>query len=133
MIKIYGGTVTQGVRNGIVISEGTGLNPVTTAPLNAWNNEEGDPIRLAVRTDAGYRSYNEVTISLEGATENKWRVAPNVAGAPGAWSDWGGELNVGYITDVNTLFWVQAKATNDEVTANDESVKIKVSAFVIKE
>ena len=127
----YKGDVTSGDTDGTLISEGTELSPIQVGPLNATDNEESAPIKLALRCEAGYLTSGNTTITPVGTSVDKWRLAKDNAGSPGAWGSYGASLVINsVITDVNTVFWAQAKATSDEAPSNDNSVDLQIEALI---
>ena len=60
-------TPTAGGTDGIQVSEGTGLQPISVT-LNATNNEESTPIKLALRCDSGFQTNGNITVSVVGTT-----------------------------------------------------------------
>ena len=123
-------TPTAGGTDGIQVSEGTGLQPITVT-LNATNNEESTPIKLALRCDSDYQTSGNITLSLVGTTQAKWALAPDNAGSAGTFGAYGANLVITTVVGAtNVLFWAKAKATSDEAPQNDTSVDIQVSATI---
>ncbi|SFH39296.1 hypothetical protein SAMN05660649_05033 [Desulfotomaculum arcticum] len=117
------------------VSEGTGDQAITFT-LNASNNEEGTPMRLFVKAEAGFQTTAAgVTITIvdnsASGKEQKWALAPDNAGAAGTFGNYGAALTLpGVVTNAGTPFWVKARATNDEPPQNDTSVDLKVEGVV---
>ena len=123
-------TPTAGGTDGTQVSEGTGLQPISVT-LNATNNEESTPIKLALRCDSGFQTNGNITISLVGTTQAKWALAPDNAGAAGTFGAYGADLVISSVVGAtNVLFWAKAKATSDEAPQNDTSVDIQVTATI---
>ena len=123
-------TPTASGTDGTLVSEGTGLQPITVT-LNATNNEESTPIKLALRCDAGYQTSGNITLSLLGTTNAKWALAPDNAGSVGTFGAYGANLVIATVVGAtNVLFWAKAKATSDEAPQNDTTVDIQVSATI---
>ena len=121
---------TAGGTDGTQVSEGTGLQPISVT-LNATNNEESTPIKLALRCDAGYQTSGNITLSLVGTTQAKWALTPNNAGSAGTFGAYGANLVIATVVGAtNVLFWAKAKATSDEAPQNDTSVDIQVTATI---
>jgi hypothetical protein len=107
------------------ISEGTGLTPVVFGQLNASDNEVSAPKALTIKTEAGYTTYGNVTISFEGATASKFSVCDTVNGV------YGSTLTItNPITEAGTTIYVKAQATSDESPVNDVSTDIKIQATI---
>ena len=78
-------TPTAGGTDGTQVSEGTGLQPISVT-LNATNNEESTPIKLALRCDSDFQTNGNITISVVGTTLTKWALAPDNARVAGVLS-----------------------------------------------
>ena len=123
-------TPTAGGTDGTQVSEGTGLQPISVT-LNATNNEESTPIKLALRCDSGFQTNGNITVSVVGTTLAKWALAPDNAGAAGTFGTYGADLVIATVVGAtNVLFWAKAKATSDEAPQNDTSVDIQVTATI---
>ncbi len=131
-IHIYQGDVTSGGADGTLVSEGAGDAPITIGPLKASVNEVSDPVKLAIRCDTGYITSGDVTITPDGYSADKWALAPDSSGSAGTFGAYGAALTISSAIDAtNTLFWVKAKAANDEPNpANDISVNLAVAAVI---
>ncbi|AEG14684.1 hypothetical protein Desku_1097 [Desulfofundulus kuznetsovii DSM 6115] len=131
-IHVYMNNPTAGGTDGVLVSEGTEANPITVGPLNATENEESAPIKLALRCETGYKTSGTVTVQPVGTKADKWALAPDVAGAPGTWQAYGAALTIeDVISDTNYVFWAKARATSDEPPQNDTSVDIQVQAMIV--
>lgn len=134
-IHVYQGNPTANGTDGTQVSEGTGTAAISFT-LNASNNEEGTPMKLAVRCETGYQTTSagvSITIIDNSATgrELKWALAPDNAGSPGTFGAYGASLALaGVIGASNKIFWVKAKATSDEAPQNDTNVDLKVEGIV---
>ncbi|MDF2884265.1 MAG: hypothetical protein K0R54_4832 [Clostridiaceae bacterium] len=132
LIHMYGGTVTAGSTDGIQISEGNESNPLTIGPLNASNNEESAPVKVALRCDSGYVSSGNTVITPQGTTNAKWALAPDNAGAAGSFGEYGAAFTISSaINSTNTIFWVKAKTSSDEAPSNDDSVNLNVQTIIV--
>jgi hypothetical protein len=130
-IHMYKTNPTGGGVDGDLVSEGTGLVPVTYT-LNATIDEEGVEQKLALRCEAGYKTTGNVTITPTGTTAAKWALAPNNGGVPGVWGAYGAVLTIAdEVPATNYLFFVKAKATNDEAPVNDATVDLVVTATIV--
>lgn len=125
---IYKNNPTEGGTDGVLVSEGTGLTPVEIGPLNATNNEESSAIPLAIRCDTGYKTIGNVTITPVGTTKEKWALSTDGT----TWQTYGSGITISTeVGATNKLFYVKAKATDDEVDpVNDTTVDIKVEAVI---
>lgn len=132
LIHMYKGSVTSGSTDGTQISEGDESNPLTIGPLNATNNEESSPVKVALRCDSGYATSGNTVITPQGTTATKWALAPDNAGAAGTFGAYGAALTISdVINSTNKIFWVKAKSTNDETPVNDVSVDLNVQTVIV--
>jgi len=130
-IHVYKDNPTAGGTDGTLVSEGDNSSPVEVGPLNATNNEESSPIKLAIRCDSGYQTYGNTTIDPVGTNQDKWALADDNAGSPATWQDWGVALTVTEIIGAtNKIFWAKAKAVSGEEPQNDSSVDLQVSTTI---
>ena len=132
LIGIYFGTVTAAGTDGTRASEGTGATPITIGPLDTATNEESDPVKLAIRCDSGY-SDTGATITPTGTTATKLALAPDNSGSPGTFGAYGAALELGVVSDANTLFWAKAKTVSTETPTNDTSVDLVIAATISPE
>lgn len=131
-IHLYKNTPT-GATGGTLVSEGTGLAPITIGPLNATNNEISSPLKLAIRCESGYVTTGNVVITptgATGATVLKWALG----GTTGSFGAYGDPYTItGAVPDSNVFFYAKAKATDDENPVNDTTVDFQVSATIAAE
>lgn len=131
-MHLYMNNPTAGGTDGTQITEGTGLTPLTIGPLRAATNEESAAVKLAIRCDTGYQTADTTTITPAGTTANKWALAPDNAGTPGAFGAYGAPLTLASgIGTTNKLFWAKAKAASSESPTNDTSVSLYVTCSAI--
>jgi len=130
-LHLYQGSPTVGLTDGVAVSEGTHLSPVTTAYLNASNPDTGVAQKLALRCDAGYLTNGSTLVTLPGANATDWQLAPDNAGAPGVWQGWGASLTIAAsIGATNTILWAQARSQLADVPQSDITVAINFAANV---
>lgn len=117
-IGLLNGSPTAGGTDGVLVDAG---NPIASPDFFTGADTIGSPVKLATRVlQDGYKRAGTFTISLLGATADRWALAPDVAGAPGAWGAWGAPLTLtGPITPRNTLFWIRSRALAAEVAGDD--------------
>jgi hypothetical protein len=94
-------------------------------------NEESDAVELYIETQEGF--HTEATeIFLNGATNTKWRIALTEEDL--ATAVYGDSLDVGAVgfgVDNRVTFFIQAKATDDEVPQIDNTVVLYVETVII--
>lgn len=107
--------------------------PLTIGTLDAAASEESAPKRLLVRTvGSGFETSGSTSVTLSGATANRWALAPDNDGAAGVFGVWGASLALSakVTATSNTYCWVKARtAPGDAVT--DASVTLCASAVII--
>lgn len=124
-INLYMNNPTAGGTDGTAIStDGTYTAPLTVT-LNASTNES-KKIRLAIRTEGGYETYGDTTISDSGDTNDRWKLCLT---EDGTYTD--SITFTDTITATNTIFWTQASAANSEEPVTDRSVSFEVQAVII--
>ena len=112
-------------KDGVQISEGTGLAPLVVGPLNASESETSAAQEVVVKTDAGYTTYGNTTVSFEGTNAAKWSVCATSGGT------YASTLTISTpITSAGTSIFIKATSSSDETPSNDESVDIKIAATV---
>lgn len=132
LIHMYSGTVTAGGTNGTQISEGDESNPLTIGPLNASENEESDPVKVALRCNSGYATSGNTVITPQGTTATKWALAQDNSGTAGTFGTYGAALTISSsIGATNKLFWVKAKTIDTETPVNDVSVNLNVQTLIV--
>ncbi len=140
MIRVYNNNPTTGLRDGNVVSQATGANPVDsgyiTSPPAGYEN--GAWIKLAARCDVGYETIlydaRYAQISIEDSTGiTMWQLAPDLADSPDEplASGWGDPLNfAAQIDDNNTVFWARARVNTVETIGNETDVDVRITASV---
>ena len=126
-IHVYqGATITSGGTEGTLVSEGTGLSPISIT-LNATNNQISDPIKLALRCETGYQTTGNCVITPTGTTATKWALSLDGV----TFGAYGDPLTItSVIGATNTIFYSKAKSTSDETPINDTSVDLEVTATI---
>jgi len=115
--------------NSLLSPQGEFANAVTFT-LRA-DLEETDSVRLYAECDAGYQA-TDVVVEPEGATNDKWSLAPDVAESPGTYENWGVALSLGTVgagAGGRVYFWARARATDDEEIGVDNSVLLSVEGI----
>lgn len=130
-IHVFMNNPTVGLTDGNMVSEGDKSNPITIGPLNAKNNEESAPVKLAIRCDTGFVTTTSTVITPMGTTLNDWALAPDNAGVAGTFLDYGTALTItSLINATNTLFWVKARAVSSESPINDSTVTLQIATTI---
>ena len=114
-----------GKENEEIDIEGDLSNPLVVGPLNASDNEVSEPIKIEIKTDAGYKTLGSTNITFEGTTASKWTVCKTQSG------DYTSSLAItDIITSEGISVYLKAQATSDEMPKNDTSVSIRLSAVI---
>ena len=131
-IHIYKDNPTSGGTDGTLVSEGTEGSPISAGPINPYDSEVSSPIKLALRCQSMCRTSGNTVLTPVGDTAGMWALAPDNAGSPGAWQEYGASLTISsVINDTNYIFWVKARSQYGENTHMDISVNIRVQATVV--
>ena len=131
-IHVFTGDPTKGLTDGTPVSQGDFSAPITGNSLNIGTSELGSPIKCAIRCDAGMITQGPVVLSFVGPNADKWAFGEDEDGNPSTtWSTWGGTATfANSITDVNSIFWLRARALADEVPSKDDTTYLSVVADV---
>lgn len=123
-LNLYMNNPTEGATDGTTIStDGTYTAPLSVA-LDA-SISESKKIKLAIRTQSGYETIGDTTISVEGDANSRWGLSTI---EDGAFTD--SITILSKITATNVIFWAQAISSSDETPVTDRSVSFKVTAAV---
>lgn len=124
-VGLFNDSPTSGGVNGTLVSAS---NPIEDGPLLADGAAVlGEPVKLAVRVlNSGYYRPGSTTLTLVGATATAWALAPDNAGAPGTWEDWGDPLSIaGPLENENVVFWIRPRSlASEDVTTTTEDVGV---------
>ena len=112
-------------KDGQIISQGDGSNPLTVGPLNATENEVSAPIAVEVKCETGFATTGNTVLSFTGSSAAKWSICATEAGT------YEETLTIATsITTTATTVYVKAKATSDEAPSNDVAVDISLTAVI---
>ena len=142
MINLYCNNPTAGKKDGTAISQ----DNTQTSPLAlTLKLSEQKAVKVAIRTDAGYKTTDGVNISFAyydgseyqttGGNIANWYVCldKQYATAEEALSKgtWGHSVDItADVTDVNTIIWVKYDASNATEPINDTSTAVCLKATV---
>jgi len=123
-INLYMNNPTAGKADGTAIStDDTETSPLSVT-LDATKNEF-KILTVAIRTEEGYKTAGDTTITFDGDSKAKWFISDV---ENGTFKD---SLTItDSITTKNKLFYVKVISTSDEKPSNDKSVNIKVSTKI---
>ena len=142
MINLYCNNPTAGKKDGTAISQ----DNTQTSPLAlTLKLSEQKAVKVAIRTDAGYKTTDGVNISFAyydgseyqttGGNIANWYVCldNNYSSAEDALSKgtWGHSADItADVTDVNTIIWVKYDASNNTTPINDNSTAVCLKATI---
>ncbi|SHI44741.1 hypothetical protein SAMN02745671_00655 [Anaerovibrio lipolyticus DSM 3074] len=142
MINLYTNNPTKDQKDGTLISQ----DHTNTAPLAiTLKLTEQKAVKVAVRTDTGYKTADGVNISFAywdgseyqttGGNINNWFVCldNNYTDAENALTNgtWGHSADItSDITDTNTIIWVKYDASNATTPINDDTTAVCLKATV---
>ena len=123
-INLYMNNPTAGATDGTAISTDGDYTAPLTVTLNASTSETAI-VRLAIRTESGYVTTTDTTISDVGDTNDRWKLSLTENGTFAdsiTFSDTIGSANV--------LFYARASSSTTENPQSDRSVSFSVSTTV---
>lgn len=124
-IFLYKGNPTKDIQDGSPVSQGDWTLPVEFPSLNIINAEISPPVKLAIRCQSKTHTVGVTTITPYGPSADKYRLSTDGL----AWEPWGSGLTLAStITDVNTVFYAQARAIVTEGPQKDNSTSLRVNA-----
>jgi len=124
LIDLYANNPTEGATDGSMLS----ANGESTAPLKVQLDaslSESKTVKLAIRTDSGYKTKAPTTITAAGDVYDRWQFSLTEDG------DFADAITIdGTIGDSNTIFYARATSSSLEHAHNDTDVSFHV-AYVI--
>lgn len=132
-INIYNGNPTEGAQDGTLVDA---TNPILVV-LQAGQNAESTPQKLAVRAIYGKKREGDYPIELTGEGADKWALAPDASGTAGTFGAFGETLTLAgaTINAENTLIWAKAKVllseTIEGATYDDTGVSFRIPTDVV--
>lgn len=122
-INIYKNNPTAGLSDGTAVSTDGDYTAPITFSLDASQNES-QKLKLAIRTESGYVTAGNTTISDTGDTNDRLKLSLT---ENGGYSD---IITLGSISAVNTIFWAQAGSSSSESPQTDRSASFVVNAVI---
>ena len=123
-INLYMNNPTAGGTDGTAIStDGAYTSPLTVS-LDASINES-KTVKLAVRTESGYTTSGNTTISDSGDTNDRWKLCLT---ENGTYTD---SITISsLITNANVVFYAQASSASTETPQTDRSVSLRIATTI---
>ena len=123
-INIYKNNPTAGGTDGTAVSTNGDFTSPINFKLDASQNQT-QTVKLAIRTEPDYITDGATTISDNGDTGDHIKLCLT---ENGTFTD---SITISTpIDDTNTIFYVRASSTNDELPHIDRDVSLKVSCFI---
>ena len=135
LIQIYTNNPTVMGTDGTLVSNGTGLAPISVS-LDAAK-EEQKAIKCALRVPEGYKQQGSITLKFTGDTASLWKIAQGYDETDAAKAltslAWKDEITVEEGAEVHTnyVFWVRAGCSKDERPQSDTSVKLQAEGTIV--
>lgn len=123
-INIYMNNPTAGGTDGTAIStDGTYTAPLKVQ-LDASQNET-KTVKLAIRTETGYKTSSDTTICDVNDTSDRWKLSLTENGTFEDTITIANSIDTG-----NTIFWARASSSSLEAPTNDRTVSLRVSTVI---
>ena len=123
-INVYQNNPTAGGTDGTAVSTGGAYTAPITVSLDASQNES-KTVKLAIRTESGYTTTGNTTISDSGDTNDRWKLCLT---ENGTFTD---SITISSaITNANVIFYAKASSASTESPSTDRSVSLQVQAVI---
>lgn len=122
-LNIFTNNPTAGGTDGTMVSENDFTSPISVT-LDASKDEE-KVIKLAIRTESGYVTQSDTTISDSGDTNDRLKLSFS--------SDTGWADSITFsdtIVASNVIFYAKASSNSAEKPQSDRSIKLNVQAVI---
>ena len=132
LLHIYMNNPTEGGKDGTEVSSGTELSPISVL-LDAGKGEQ-KAVKCAVRCESDFHIDGVLTIKFVGDHADKWKAAMDnkyTAETVLESAEWKDSISLSNVGDTNTVFWVKALSTTDEVPQQDSSVDIQAEGLLV--
>ena len=123
LVTLYKNNPSAGLTDGISVSAAGDFSSPIQFTLDAAQNESAT-VKLAIRTESGYRVNGNTTITDINDTNDRLKLSLT---ENGTWSD---TLVLGGVSDVNTIFYIKASSASNELPTLDRSASLKVTAII---
>ena len=123
-INLYAGNPTAGDVDGTVISTDGSYTAPLIVSLDVTQNQS-KIVKLAIRTESGFKTSGSTTISVVGDTDNRWHLALS---EDGTFED--SIVIADSISSVNSCFYARASSDSSETPQSDRSASFQVSAII---
>ena len=123
-INVYKNNPTENGTDGTALS----LDGAFTSPLSVELNaaqSETKIVKLAIRTESGFKTSGETTISDKDDTDDRWKFSLT---EDGTFTD--SIIISDTITDKNKIFYAKVFSENTEMPGTDRDVSIKVTTII---
>lgn len=125
-ISIYKNNPTAGGTDGTAVSQDGSMVAPVTVTLDA-SQSESQVVKLAVRTETGYETDGNTTLSIDYDSEGHWKLDTS---ASGSFSSTSITLS-STIDDTNTIFYAKASSSSSEGPGRYDTPQIVVQAKIV--
>jgi len=125
-ISIYKNNPTAGGTDGTAVSQDGYMTDPVSVTLDA-SQSESEVVTLAIRTETGYETDGNTTISIEYDSDSHWSLDTS---ANGSFSGTSITLT-STIDDTNTLFYAKASSSSSEGPGRYDTPQIVVEAKIV--
>ena len=123
LLNIFKNNPSAGLTDGVSVSAAGDFSSPIQYTLDAAHNESAT-VKLAIRTESGYRTSGNTTITDINDSNDRLKLSLT---ENGTWSD---TLVIGGVSDINTVFYIKATSSSNELPTLDRSASLKVTAII---
>ena len=123
-LNIYKNNPTENGTDGTALSSDGKFTSPLSVELNA-SQSENKIVKLAIRTETGFKTSGETKISDANDTNDRWKFSLT---EDGNFED--SIIIADEITDKNKIFYAKVFSSNDELPGTDREVSLKVTAII---
>lgn len=123
-INVYMNNPTEGATDGTAVSTGGDFTAPINFVLDAGQNESKTQ-KCAIRTESGYVTMGETTISDNNDTNDRLKLCWT---EDGTFAD--SITTAQAIDSLNTIFYVKASSSSSENPQTDQSISLKVNCVI---
>ena len=123
-LNIYKNNPTENGTDGTALSSDGKFTSPLSVELNA-SQSENKIVKLAIRTETGFKTSGETKISDANDTNDRWKFSLT---EDGNFED--SIIIADEITDKNKIFYAKISSANDELPGTDREVSLKVTAII---
>lgn len=123
-LNIYKNNPTENGTDGTALSSDGKFTSPLSVELNA-NSSENKILKLAIRTESGFKTTGETKIFAANDTNDRWKFSLTENG------NFEDSITIAdEITDKNKIFYAKISSENTELPGTDREVILKVTATI---